>query len=194
MTKDEERAVLEIAKEFRLKWGGSLDSYIDFAAAILATKHSDAEPVILGFDPASPQGDYSCEVKGHIDSGVMVIDEATYNPPQLCPKCAELGSKSEMDYAIIAGNNALIAGLEDDMQSAEARCEQKASRILELDVAVHTERARAEATEAELAKVQTLIAEYISAYDNASDPQAVGSTCRLIRAESAMRDYLEDYK
>ena len=99
-----------------------------------------------------------------------------------------------MDYAIIAGNNALIAGLEDDMQSAEARCEQKASRILELDVAVHTERARAEATEAELAKVQTLIAEYISAYDNASDPQAVGSTCRLIRAESAMRDYLEDYK
>ena len=87
-----------------------------------------------------------------------------------------------------------LEGMRHRAEAAEAKCEQKASRILELDVAVHTERARAEATEAELAKVQTLIAEYISAYDNASDPQAVGSTCRLIRAESDMRDYLEDYK
>jgi|LakMenE01Jun11ns_1017448.scaffolds.fasta_scaffold9917883_5 hypothetical protein len=33
----------------------------------------------------------------------------------------------------------------------------------------------------------TVVIEYLAAYDAALDPKAVGSTCRLIRAESNLR-------
>jgi len=46
--------------------------------------------------------------------------------------------------------------------------------------------------ESEVDRLHAIIKEYIAAYDGSSDPQAVGSTCRLIRAESALRECLVD--
>lgn len=38
--------------------------------------------------------------------------------------------------------------------------------------------------------LRAVIAEYVDAFDCASDPTIIGSTCRLIRAESGLRDAL----
>lgn len=37
---------------------------------------------------------------------------------------------------------------------------------------------------------QAVVSEFIAAWDGSADPKAVGSTCRFIRAESALRDLI----